>query len=174
MYHKLSGSKHIFLILYVDDTLFATNDKKILQETKRFLSKKFEMKDLGEASFVLGIQTYQNRPRGILGLSQKTYIEKVLERYGMQDCKPRDTPVAKGEKFSLSQCPKNDLKFKEIQKIPYASTVGSLMYAQVCTRPDITFIVGMLGRYLSNLEIDHWREVKRFFRYLQRTKDTHI
>ena len=55
VYHKFSGSKHIFLILYADDILFATNDKEILHETKRFLSKKFDMKDLGEASFVLGI-----------------------------------------------------------------------------------------------------------------------
>jgi len=79
----------------------------------------------------------------------------MLERYGMQDCKPGDTSVAKGDKFSLSQCPKNDLEVKQMQKIPYASAVGSLMYAKVCTRPDIAFIVGMLGRYLSNPKIDH-------------------
>jgi len=88
-------------------------------------------------------------------LSQKTYIEKVLERYGMQGCKSGDTQVAKDEKFSLSQCPKNDLEVKEMQKIPYASVVESLMYAQVCTRPDIAFIVGMLSRYLSNSGMDH-------------------
>ena len=58
----------------------------------------------------------------------------------MQNCKPSDIPVAKGDKFSLSQCPKNDFEEKEMQKIPYASVVGSLMYAQVCTRPDIACI----------------------------------
>ncbi|KAL6327727.1 hypothetical protein AAG906_024696 [Vitis piasezkii] len=57
-----------------------------------------------------------------------------------------------------------------MQKIPYASAVGSLMYAQVCTRPDIAYIVGMLGRYLSNPGMDHWRAAKRVMRYLQRTK----
>ena len=55
IYHKFNGSKHIYLVLYVDDILLATNDKGLLHETKRFLSKKFEMKDLGDASFVLGI-----------------------------------------------------------------------------------------------------------------------
>jgi len=148
--HKFSGSKYIFLILYVDDILLTTNDKKILHEIKKILSKKFEMKDLGEASFVLGIQIYRDHFRGILELSQKAYIEKVLERYDMQDCKPGNTSVAKGNKFNLSQYPKNNLEVKEMHKIPYASAVGSLMYAQVCTRPDITFIVIMLGRYLSN------------------------
>src|SRR3954470_22143108 len=58
-----------------------------------------------------------------------------------------------------------------MQKISYASAVGSLMYAQVCTRSDLAFIVGMLGRYLSNPGVDHWRAAKRVVRYLQRTKD---
>ena len=58
-----------------------------------------------------------------------------------------------------------------MQQIPYASAIGSLMYAQVCTRPDITYIVGMLGRYLSNPGKDHWITAKRVMRYLQRTKD---
>jgi len=77
VYHKYSRSKYTLLILYVDDILLATNDKKILHETKRFLSKKFEIKDLGEASFVLGIQIYRDRSRGILELSQKAYIKSA-------------------------------------------------------------------------------------------------
>ena len=170
IYHKFSGSKYIFLVLYVDEILLASNDIGLLHETKRFLSKKFEMKDLGNASFVLGIQIHWNRDRCILGLSQKTYIEKVLKRFGMQNCKPGDTPISKGDKFSLNQCPKNDIEEKEMQKIPYASVVGSLMYAQVCTRPDIAYIVGMLGRYLSNPGLDHWIAAKRVMRYLQKTK----
>ena len=88
----------------------------------------------------------------------------------MQNCKPGDTPISKGDKFSLNQCPKNDIEEKEMQKIPYASVVGSLMYAQVCTRPDIAYIVGMLGRYLSNPGLDHWIAAKRVMRYLQKTK----
>ncbi|XP_052288601.1 secreted RxLR effector protein 161-like [Citrus sinensis] len=58
-----------------------------------------------------------------------------------------------------------------MEKIPYSSAIGSLMYAQVCTRPDIAFIVGMLGRYLSNPGMDHWIAAKRVMRYLQRTKE---
>ncbi|XP_073049650.1 secreted RxLR effector protein 161-like [Primulina eburnea] len=58
-----------------------------------------------------------------------------------------------------------------MQKIPYASAVGSLMYAQVCTRPDIAYIVGVLGRYLSNPGMDHWKAAKRVMRYLKRTCD---
>ena len=171
VYHKFSGSKLIFLILYVDDILLASSDIGLLHDTKKFLTKNFEMKDLGDASFVLGIQILRDRSRGILGLSQKSYIEKVLDRFGMKNCASGDTPVAKGDKFSLSQCPKNKLEIKEMEKIPYASAIGSLMYAQVCTRPDIAFIVGVLGRYLSNPGVDHWKAAKRVMRYLKRTKD---
>ena len=127
------------------------------------------MKDLGDASFVLGIQIHQDRSRGTLGFLQKSYIEKILKRFGMHDCKPGDTPVAKGDKFSLSQCPKNNFEIQEMQRIPYASAIRSLMYAQVCTCPDIAYIVGLLGRYLSNHGKDHWIATKRVMRYLQRT-----
>ena len=123
------------------------------------------MKDLGEASFVLGIQIHRDRSRGILGLSQKGYIQKILERFGMQNCRPHDTPISKGDKFSLQQCPKCDIESKFMENVPYASAVGSLMYAQVCTRPDLAYIVGMLGRYQSNPGREHWVAAKRVFRY---------
>ncbi|RVW25234.1 Retrovirus-related Pol polyprotein from transposon TNT 1-94 [Vitis vinifera] len=98
IYLKFSGSKFIILVLYVDDILLASSDVGLLHETKRFLSSKFDMKDLGNASFVLGIQIHRDRSRGILGLSQKAYIDKVLSRFGMSNCAPGDTPVAKGDK----------------------------------------------------------------------------
>jgi hypothetical protein len=89
----------------------------------------------------------------------------------MENCKPENTPVAKGNKFSLDQCPKTELEKSEMHQIPYASLIGSLMYAQVCTRPDIAYITGMLGRYLSNPGMNHWKVTKRVLRYLQRTKN---
>ncbi|WVZ17437.1 hypothetical protein V8G54_010419 [Vigna mungo] len=76
-----------------------------------------------------------------------------------------------GDKFSQMQCPKNDLERKAMESIPYASVVGSLMYAQTCTQPDISFVVGMLGRYQSNPGMDHWKVAKKVLRYLQGTKE---
>jgi transposase InsO family protein len=171
IYLKISGSKIIFLVLYVDDILLASNDLGLLRETKRFLFDNFEMKDLGEASFVLGIEIHRDRSRGILGLSQKSYISRVLERFNMSTCAAGDAPVVKGDKLSKLQCPQNDLERNEMKKIPYASAVGSLMYAQVCTRPDIAFAISVLGRFQSDPGMDHWRAAKKVLRYLQRTKD---
>ncbi|RVW62328.1 Retrovirus-related Pol polyprotein from transposon TNT 1-94 [Vitis vinifera] len=76
-----------------------------------------------------------------------------------------------GDKFSRAQCPQNDDEREEMRTIPYSSVVGSLMYAQVCIHPDIAFVVGMLGRYLSNPRSQHWKAAKKVLRYLQGTKD---
>ena len=80
-------------------------------------------------------------------MSHKAYIEKVLEKFEMQESKPNATPIVNGDKFSLSQCPKNDLDKEQMTSIPYASVIDSLMHAQACIRPDIAFAVGILGRY---------------------------
>ena len=104
---------------------------------------------------MLGIKILRDRSQGILRLSQESYIDKVLDRFDMKDSKLEDTPIAKGDKFSLKQCPNNDHERTEMRKIPYASAVRSLMYAQVCTRLDIAFVVEVLGRYLSNPGLQH-------------------
>ncbi|XP_042484605.1 secreted RxLR effector protein 161-like [Macadamia integrifolia] len=126
---------------------------------------------MGLAYFVIGIEIFHDRSRRIFGLSQKTYINKVLERYSMMNCKSGVSPIIKGDKFSLNQCPKNDLERTQIKDIPYSSAVGSLMYAMTCTSPDISFAVGMLGRYVSNPGMDHWVAAKKVMRYLKRTRE---
>jgi hypothetical protein len=90
-------------------------------------------------------------------LSQKAYIDKVLERFGKTACSSSPVPLHKGDKLDLSQCPQNPLEQEEMTKYPYASLVGSLIYAQVCTIPDISHAVGMLGRFQSNPGIAHWK-----------------
>jgi len=76
IYMKISESKFIILVLYVDDILLATNDIVLLHDVKNFLSNKFEMKDMGEASYVIGIEIFRERSQGVLGLSQKGYIKR--------------------------------------------------------------------------------------------------
>ncbi|KAH9669153.1 non-specific serine/threonine protein kinase [Citrus sinensis] len=171
IYLRVSGSKYIILVLYVDDILLATNDTNLLLETKQMLSYSFDMKDLGEAHYVLGIEILRDRSRGILGLSQKTSIDRILKRFNLQSCAPGKAPISKGDKISKSQCPDNDVDKARMQTVLYASVVGSLMYAQVCTRPDIAFPMGVLGRYLSNPGFEHWKAAKKVLRYLQATKD---
>ena len=88
----------------------------------------------------------------------------------MHVCKASPAPIVKGDCFEEFQCPRNQYEIDRIKAVPYASAVGSLQYAQVCTHPDLAFVTGILGRYQSNPVIEHWRMVKKALRYLQGTK----
>jgi hypothetical protein len=155
IYAKFRNGKFIFLILYVEDILLASSDVSLLLETKRVLSSNFDMKDLGEASFVLGIEIHRDRRKGVLGLSLKTYLEKVLKKFSMHACNPTPAPIVKGDKYVSFQSPRNQYEINQIKSVPYASAIGSLMYAQVCTHPDLAFVTGMLGRYQKNPGVSH-------------------
>ena len=130
------------------------------------LSTHFDMKDLGETFYVLGIKILRNRANEVLKLSQRTYIEKILKKFNMHNCSSTRAPIVKGDKFSKVHCPQNDDKGEEMRTIPYSSLMGGLMYVQVCIRLDIAFVVGMLGRYLSNPGSQHWKAAKKVLRYL--------
>jgi hypothetical protein len=113
------------------------------------------MKDLGEASYVLGTEIHRDRKNGVLRLSQKAYLEKVLLKYNMHKSNATPAPIVKGDSFGKFQCPKNQYEIDQMKAVPYPSAVGSLQYAQVCTRPDLAFITGVLGRYQANPGIEH-------------------
>jgi hypothetical protein len=166
IYVKFKGKDFTILVLYVDDVLLASSDKNMLYEIKSFLSSNFDMKNLGDASYVLGNEIHRDRTKGVLGLSQKSYIDKVLKRHNMHKCSATPAPVVKGDKLETFQCPKNKYEFDQIKSIPYASAVGSLMYAQVCTRSDIPFITGLLGRFQTNPGLKHWEAIKKALCYL--------
>ena len=131
----------------------------------------FQMKDLGDAQYVLGIQIVRNRKNKTLAMSQASYIDKMLSRYKMQNSKKGLLPYRYGIHLSKEQCPKTPQEVEDMRNIPYASAVGSLMYAMLCTRPDICYSVGMVSRYQSNPGRDHWTAVKNILKYLRRTKD---
>ena len=108
IYLKVSGSRFMILVLYVDDILLASNDLGMIYETKKYLKNNFDMKDMGEATFVIGIEIYRDRSRGLLGLSQEAYIKIVLKRFRMEGCKAQNVPMTKGDKFSKEQCSRNE------------------------------------------------------------------
>ena len=96
----------------------------------------------------------RDRSKKLLWLSQKRYIEKVLERFNMKDAK-YVSPLAGHHKLNSKQCPTSKKEKEEMRKVPYQSTLGSLMYAMVCTRPDIAYVVGVVSRFMTNLGKAH-------------------
>jgi hypothetical protein len=88
----------------------------------------------------------------------------------MHRCNASPAPIVKGDRYGEFQYPKNQYKIEQMKRVPYALAIRSLQYAQVCTRPDLAFVTGLLGRFQSNPEPEHWKLIKKVLRYLQGTK----
>ena len=171
---KFSDGDFIILLLYVDDMLIVGKSISRINELKETLCESFAMKDLGPARQILGVRIMRDREAKKLHLSQEMYIEKVLRRFNMDKAKAVSVPLASHFKLSHNHCPSIDDEKMSMKNIPYSSAVGSLMYAMVCTRPDIAHAVSMVSRYLSNPGRHHWEAVKWIMRYLRGTTDLRL
>ena len=106
VYKRIQGTKVVFLVLYVDDILLIGNDIEVLSSVKGWLQKKFDMKDLGEANYILGIKLLRDRKNKVLALSQALYIDKILARFSMENSKKGTLPFRHGVHLSKEQSPK--------------------------------------------------------------------
>ena len=129
------------------------------------------MKDLGPVNKILGMQIYRDRNNMTIWLSQKNYLKKILRRFNMHDCKPISSPLPVNFNLSSSMCPSNEATRKEMSRVLYASAMGSLMFAMICTRPDIAQAVGAVSRYMANPGGEHWIAVKRILKYIKGTSN---
>ena len=109
------------------------------------------MKDLGEAAYVLGIRIYRDRSKCLIALSQSTYIDKVFKRFNMEKSKKGQLPMSPGTVLCKNQCPRTLDERVQMNDVPYASAVGSIMYAMLCTRPDVSYALSVSSRYQSHL-----------------------
>ncbi|KAH9718762.1 hypothetical protein KPL71_022343 [Citrus sinensis] len=169
VYYKEISRDMVYLILYVDDMLIASKSMEHINFLKQQLKGEFEMKDLGPAKKILGMQLIRDWKSGTLFLTQEEYIMRVLDKFDMTTAKPMQTPLPAHFRLSEQQCPTADADKSEMMKIPYASAVGCLMYAMVLTRPDIAHAVSVVSRYMSNPGKEHWNAVKWILRYLRGT-----
>lgn len=158
------GDVFMLVMVWVDDILIAYNNKSEEERLKLALSSKFQMKYLGEAAVMLGVNITRNRKLRSISIDQEKYIEQILVRFGMQDCNPISTPMDANVKFSKVM--END---EGDDKFPYREAIGSLLFAAQVTRPDINFSVILLSRFALNPGKAHWLGVKRIMRYLKGT-----
>ena len=128
------------------------------------------MKDLGEAAYILDIKINRDRSRRLIGLSQSTYLDKILKKFKMDQSKKWLLPVLQGVKLSKTQCPVTAEDRERMSVVPYAFAIGSIMYAMLCTRPDVSLAKSMAGMFQSDPGVEHWTAVKNILKYLKRTK----
>ena len=159
VYYRFGVGNGVILCLYVDDILIFGNNIEVIKEVKKFLSNNFEMKDLGEADVILNIKLLREEENGGVTLVQSHYVEKVLNRFGYDDCAPAPTP------YDPSVILRKKRKITRDQ-LRYSQIIGSHMYLASATRPDISFAVSKLCRFVSNSGDIHWVALERVLRYL--------
>ena len=157
----------VIIAVYVDDTIICSNDTVTLKTEKKNLSDQFEMDDRGELHYILGMAVKRDRKKRVLTIDQNIYLKDVLKRFGMEDCKPVATPVEPGKKFTMLKDEKE--AFPNVQM--YQAAIGSLNYAAIATRPDLSVAVGMLSQHMRNPSQKHWSGVKRDLRYIRGSID---
>ena len=164
LYVRRTNSSITILALYVDDLLILGDSREEISSIKDEFSKRFEMKDLGPAKVMLGIEISRDRKNRKLFISQQQYIDEILKRFNMNESRTVTTPM---EKSSLSELDIKDERAPE--NTPYRQAIGSLIYLVSGTRPDLAFCVRRLSQYLENPQKNHWTAVKRVLRYLKGT-----
>jgi hypothetical protein len=159
LYYKIENDDQLILLLYVDD-LFLIGNEKLITDCKKELASEFEMKDLGQMHYFLGLEVWQNL--GEICLSQGKYVVEILKRFGMMDCKSMTTPMTTNPKLLC------DTSSEIMDATLYRQMIGSLMYL-TNTRLDICFVVNTLSQYMVEPRHVHWITTKHVMRYLKGT-----
>ncbi len=163
------GDVKIFMPIHMDDLLLASNSLPELRKVKADLAAHFAIHDQGPVMSMLGIKVKRDRGTHTISLSQPGYIKSILDDFNMTDSNPAPTPMEENARLSMRMCLDTDEQKAQMAKVPYRELIGKLIYLAVATRPDISYAIGMLCRFVENPGPEHWGVAKRILRYLKGT-----
>ena len=166
---KYKGS-NIYILVYVDDILVAAKSLADIEHIKARLTTIFDVRNLGEAKYFLGMSLDRNRQAKTLKMSQERLATELVHKHGLKEGKTKSVPMSTSIK--LVQAGEDKLLDKE--HYHYSELVGSLLYLSVCTRPDISQAVGVLARHMAKPSMEHWTAAKAVLRYIAGTLDCGI
>lgn len=162
LFTKLSENVKIIVAVYVDDFLIFSNCNTETEKLKSVLSSEFKLKDLGPVRRYLGMRINVNKECKTITVDQQEYIEQLLLKFDMSDCRTIDTPIE--SKLNLKKVEKCD------ETVPYQRLIGSLMYLAVLTRPDLSYPLSYLSQFNNGYDETHFNYAKRVLKYLKKTK----
>lgn len=165
LYIATIAGQSVFLIIYVDDILIACHSLNVIAKLKGKLKAEFEMTDIGEVRTFLGLTIVRRQDEGIMEIDQRRYLQRLLDRFGMADCKPKQTPLEANLK--LEKCTNQS----KCTTKPYRELIGCLSYVAVTSRPDISAAVNYYSAFQSCASDEHWNHAKRILRYIKGTLD---
>ena len=165
----IRGTENDLIIVSVstDDCLVFGPNSSVLLDFEREFNKKFKTKSQGPVRHHLGITITRDRKKRTITFHQGAYIDEMLKKFGMENCKPATTPLPTD---IYSQIDKETIKGEE-KYFPYLELLGTLLYLAIQTRPDISAAVGIMGQYSSNPTAVHWHFLKRILAYVKGTRD---
>jgi Reverse transcriptase (RNA-dependent DNA polymerase) len=156
----------IVVILYVDDMIIAGDNQEVVDRFKKDVAKRFKVKELGGLRWILGMEVIRDTDKMTIEIKQTAYIDKILARFGMSQCKPVSTPMEK----VLRRAETGDDQLRS----EYMKLVGSILYPANMTRPDIMYPSQSLARNMQSPSHVHFTAGKRVIRYLMGTRDEGI
>lgn len=160
------GGRFLYLLVYVDDLLLASDSQHLIEVVKNLLKSEFEMSDLGEPTCFLGLEVKRDRGAGSLTILQRKYVTDCLVKFNMDKANESPTPIATGVRLIKEE---NPAELKKAANLPYKQTVGSLIFLACLTRCDISYAVHLVSQFMSCYSDEHWQQVKRILRYLKGT-----
>ena len=164
---RKSQEESIYVAVWVDDLIIACKNQEKLHDFKKSIAKKFKMTDLGSIQHCLGIMICYNLNNQVISIDQEKYIEDLLEKFSMHNCKPVATPLIPNSTVNKEE---PDISLDQHDVTKFQELIGGLMYLVTCTRPDIAAAVGQLARVMSQPSKLHWSAAKHVLRYLNGTK----
>jgi hypothetical protein len=165
LYFKVINGIPVYILVFVDDIMVICSDKTVSAQVKTDLMKRFDIRDLGNITRFIGIRV--TRYEKLIKIDQTNMINEMVKKFNMDDAKTKIIPMSPSIKL-VKTVPGNELN---TVKFPYRELIGSLLYVSVCTRPDISYSVGVLARHMSNPSLEHWHAAKDVLRYLSGTAD---
>ena len=166
IYIQKDNGTTTIIVVYVDDLTIASNSMDRINLIKKTLSSRFDMKDLGEVSYLLKIEIVRNRKKKTMTLSQHKYIEDLVQRFDMTDAPTHLTPQVPNEKLVAADLTPTQV---QAQGYKYPELVGALLHLTRGTRPDIANAVRTLSKFLLNHDKTHWTAALRVLKYLKGT-----
>jgi len=171
---KINCDEPIIVSVSTDDMSIGARHLETITTFKVDLRRFFEISDLGDVHWLLGIEIIRDREAHTIALSQQAYIESILKDFKMTDCNAIATPMEKGIIFSHDQCPRTNAEQEEMSSRPYARAIGKVMYLCLVSFPQLAFTVRTLSQFMQNPGLAHWEGIKRILRYLKGAKDLQL
>ena len=166
----MDGDELTITSTWTDDVLGISSTLEGETLAKDHLGSSYEVKDLGEARLILGMRIDQNQ-NGDVTCTQQAFCEQLLKHFNMAECAPATTPLPPGLSLSVEDCPTTTEEITEMKNIPFREALGSIMWLQIATRPDLSFSVNILFHFTHNPGKPHWHALKHVLAYIKGTKN---